>query len=197
MMNCDNPLLRHFYPEDTPLRRLLLTHSQQVAQRALSIARRHPELHLDETLLEEGAMLHDIGICLCDAPGILCTGSHPYICHGTLGAQMLRSLVGSNLDGALEAALTAEQLEPLARICERHTGTGLTRQMIEAQHLPVPTGRSLVPETLEEQVVCYADKFYSKSHPDRVRTVDQAALSLKKFGEEGYQKFLGWAARFE
>ena len=190
-------LLHHFYPEDTPLRRLLLTHSQQVAQRALSIARRHPELHLDETLLERGALLHDIGICQCDAPGILCMGSHPYISHGTLGAKMLRSLVGSTLDGALEQPLTATQLEPLARICERHTGTGLTREMIEAQHLPVPTDRCLVPETLEEQVVCYADKFYSKSHLERVRTVDQAALSLKKFGEEGYQKFLDWAARFE
>jgi uncharacterized protein len=54
-----------------------------------------------------------------------------------------------------------------------------------------------VPETLEEQVVCYADKFFSKSHPDRVLTVAQAADSLEKFGHEGVVKFLGWAGIFE
>ena len=186
-------ILRHFYPEDTPLRRLLLTHSRQVADRALLVAERHPELHLDVTLMERGALLHDIGIMRCDAPGILCFGSVPYICHGRVGAEMLRSLAGQTVESVL---LDAEQLEPLARFCERHTGTGLTRQQIVDQQLPLPQ-QDFLPETLEEQVVCYADKFYSKSHLERERTVEQAALSLKKFGEEGYNKFLDWAERFE
>ncbi len=69
-----------------------------------------------------------------------------------------------------------------ARVAERHTGTGLP---------------GYEPETIEEQIVCYADKFYSKSNPDRVRTVDEAAQSLAKFGEPGVRKFLSWAARFE
>ena len=195
-------LLRHFYPEDTPLRRLLLHHSRQVADRALLIAARHPELELDTQLLEAGAMLHDIGICQCDAPGIFCTGTQPYICHGTLGAQMLRSLAGTALisdcaDGCqVQRMLTAEALEPLARICERHTGTGLTRNQIEERGLPLPP-TDLVPQTMEEQVVCYADKFYSKSHPERERTVEETERSLRKFGEEGCRKFLDWAQRFE
>jgi len=50
---------------------------------------------------------------------------------------------------------------------------------------------------MEEEIVCYADKFYSKSSPDRVRSVDEAAQSLAKFGEPGVRKFLAWAARFE
>jgi uncharacterized protein len=69
-----------------------------------------------------------------------------------------------------------------ARVAERHTGTGLP---------------GFEPETLEEQVVCYADKFYSKSHPDRVLSVLETAQSLERFGHEGVEKFLGWAKMFE
>lgn len=69
-----------------------------------------------------------------------------------------------------------------ARVAERHTGTGLP---------------GYEPETLEEEIVCYADKFYSKSHPDRVLTVAQTAESLERFGHEGVLKFLAWAKRFE
>lgn len=78
--------------------------------------------------------------------------------------------------------LRAEGYPRHARVAERHTGTGLP---------------GLEPETLEEQLVCYADKFYSKSQPDRVLSVEQAAQSLAKFGQEGVDKFLRWAARFE
>lgn len=173
-------IIDKYYPEDNGLRRLLLRHSRDVADKTLAIADRHPELHLDREILEAGAMLHDIGIFMTDAPGILCHGTDPYIRHGYDGGQLLRS----------------EGYPQLARICERHTGTGLTRTQIEAQHLPLPD-MDFQPETLEEQVICYADKFFSKSHPDRVRTVEQAAKSLEKFGEEGVKKFRKWAERFE
>ena len=54
-------------------------------------------------------MLHDIGIIRCNAPGIQCFGNEPYICHGRIGAEMLR----------------AEGFPHHARVCERHTGRGL------------------------------------------------------------------------
>ena len=174
------PIIYKYYPEDDELRRLLLKHSRQVADRCLQIVEKHRELPVDVQFLEEAAMLHDIGICRCHAPGICCQGTEPYIKHGTIGAEMLR----------------AEGLPRHARVAERHTGTGLTRQQIVSQQLPLPA-EDLVPETLEEQIVCYADKFYSKSHPDRELTVAQAAQSLEKFGEEGVHKFLEWATRFE
>lgn len=173
-------IIDKYYPTDDDLRRLLLKHSQQVADRCLLICDRHPELRLDREFLLEAAMLHDIGISRCHAPSIFCCGSEPYICHGLIGAEMLR----------------AEGWERHARVCERHTGTGLTAAQIERQQLPLPH-RDFVPEELEEQVVCYADKFYSKSHPDRVLTVTEAAQSLEKFGSEGVTKFLEWSARFE
>ena len=55
-------LIQQYYPQDDSLRRLLLLHSQQVANRCLNICDRHPELHLDRAFLDEAAMLHDIGI---------------------------------------------------------------------------------------------------------------------------------------
>jgi uncharacterized protein len=50
---------------------------------------------------------------------------------------------------------------------------------------------------MEEQVVCYADKFYSKSHIDHERSVVETAQSLEKFGPEGVRKFLKWVDLFE
>ena len=162
------------------LRRLLLKHSRQVADRCLLICDRHPELRLDREFLEEAAMLHDIGIRWCNAPSICCNGTEPYIRHGLIGGELLRK----------------EGWERHARVAERHTGTGLTSSQIVSQQLPLPAA-DYIPEELEEKVVCYADKFYSKSRPDRVLTVVEAAQSLEKFGHEGVEKFLEWAKLFE
>ena len=173
-------IINKYYPEDDDLRRLLMKHSRQVADRCVIIADRHPELHLDRAFVEEAAMLHDIGIRWCHAPSIYCNGDEHYIRHGIIGGRLLRE----------------EGLPQHARVAERHTGTGITREQIERQALPLPLA-DYEPETMEEKVVCYADKFYSKSHPDRQLTVEEAAQSLAKFGQEGVEKFLSWAKMFE
>lgn len=174
-------IIDKYYPQDGDLRRLLMKHSRQVADRCLLLAGRHPELQLDVAFLEESAMLHDIGIRWCHAPSIFCKGDEHYIRHGLIGGRLLRE----------------EGYERHARVCERHTGTGITREQIEQQQLPLPVDGEFEPETLEEQLVCYADKFFSKSKPDRVLTVEQAAQSLAKFGLEGVAKFMRWAEMFE
>ena len=70
-------LIDKYYPEANELRHILLTHSRSVADKALWIADRHPELSLDRDFLYEAAMLHDIGIFLTDADGIYCFGDKP------------------------------------------------------------------------------------------------------------------------
>ena len=177
-----NPIdiINKYYPEENELRHILLTHSRSVADKSLWIADRHPELSLDKDFLYEAAMLHDIGIFLTDAPAIHCHGKAPYLMHGYLGAQLMRQ----------------EGLEQVARVCERHTGTGLTPEVIAQRQLPLPPG-DYRPQTLEEQVICYADKFYSKSHPERVRSVEDTAKSLEKFGLDGVDIFWTWVKRFE
>lgn len=168
-------IIDRYYPVDNTLKNILVTHSRQVREHALSVDRRHPELHLDTQLLSDGALLHDIGIFLTHAPSIGCHGDYPYLMHGYLGACMLRK----------------EGLESLARICERHTGTGLTKDSIQKAGIPIPINDYL-PETLEEQVICYADKFYSKSHINQSRTPEQTAQSLAKWGQQCVRRFLEW-----
>lgn len=161
------------------MRRLLLLHSRQVADKCLACCDCHPGLHLDRAFVEEAAMLHDIGIRWCHAPGIFCAGEEPYLCHGLIGGRLLRE----------------EGLPRHARVCERHTGAGITREQIEQRQLPLPPADYL-PETLEEQLVCYADKFFSKSHPERVLTDGQAAMSLEPFGHDGVERFMHWHSLF-
>ena len=71
----------------------------------------------------------------------------------------------------------------------------MTVETILSQHLPLPP-QDFSPETLEEQVVCYADKFFSKTHLDRVRTPEQVLASLQRFGEEGLQRMRLWLQQF-
>ena len=96
------------------------------------------------------------------------------LCHGT-EPYIRHGQIGGEL-------LRAEGFPRHARVAERHTGTGLP---------------GWEPETLEEQIICYADKFYSKSSPEHVRTVLETAQSLEKFGHAGVVKFLEWAKLFE
>lgn len=159
---------------------ILLRHSRDVAERAVDIARRHPQLDMDLQFVHEAAMLHDIGIIHTDAPGICCHGTHPYLAHGVLGGNILRH----------------EGLPRHARVAERHTGTGLTAAQIRQRGLPLPEV-DLVPLSLEEQLVCYADKFYSKSRLDVVKTPGQVEQSLAKFGSRGVSIFRRWREMFE
>lgn len=168
-------IIDKYYTEDDDLRHILLVHSRAVADMALRIADRHPELNIDRQFVEEAAMLHDIGIFRCDAPGICCHGTEPYICHGRIGAELLRN----------------EGYPQHARVCERHTGAGLTLEDIVTQQLPLPH-QSFLPETIEEQLICYADKFFSKTRLDREKTFEQAIGSLMKFGEAVVERFRQW-----
>lgn len=172
-------LINTYYPKDNELKNILLLHSESVAQKSLWIADHHPELKLDTTFLYEAAMLHDIGIFLTRAEGIYCFGTEPYICHGYLGADLVR-----------RAGFPRHAL-----VCERHTGAGLSLKEIIEQNLPIPH-REMVPVSLEEQVICFADKFFSKTHLDREKSVEAAQKSIARYGEEGIIRFNRWCRLF-
>ena len=172
-------IIDKYYPEDNELRHILMVHSRLVKEKALAIVDKHPELHADRQFVEEAAMLHDIGIFRCDAAGIHCLGTEHYLRHGIIGAELLR----------------AEGFPRHARVCERHTGAGLSLHDIEEQNLPVPH-QDLLPETIEEQIICYADKFFSKTKLTTEKTLEQAIHSLSRFGEEGVERFVKWSKLF-
>jgi len=172
-------IIDRYYPKRNSLREVLLFHSHLVTQKALQISHAHPELEMDEQFIAEAAMLHDIGIFLTHAPDIYCFGEHPYICHGYLGAELLREV------GYPRHAL----------VCERHTGAGLSLEDIRANQLPVPH-REMLPVSMEEQVICFADKFYSKTNPEKEKSVDKIRDSITKYGAAGLARFDRWRERF-
>lgn len=165
-------IINKYYESGSPLWQILIRHSLQVADKALQIASSRP-LDLASSDIVEAAMLHDIGIFLTDAPGIECHGDKPYICHGILGAELLRR------EGCPEW---------LARIAERHTGSGLTAEYIAAHDLPLPH-RDFVPETMLEKLICYADKFYSKSGDMREKSLDRVRESMRRHGPDTLTRF--------
>jgi uncharacterized protein len=152
----------------------------QVAEKALAVADRLAHLKPDRNFIYESAMLHDIGIVFTDMPRLGSYGNHPYIVHGILGRAMLEKI------GLLRHAM----------VCERHIGVGLTKGY-PPQKLPLPL-RDMVPVTLEEKIVCYSDKFFSKTLSDnKEKTKEEILQSLSRFGRDKMEKFLSWMDEFE
>ncbi len=178
-----------YYPADSnvELRQILLKHSRCVASLACEICQRHCELNLEETFVYEAAMLHDIGIVRCDAPGIHCFGTEPYLRHGIVGAQMLEEYAMAHPE--------IGDIAPYARVCSHHTGTGLTAKMIRKQMLPLPE-MNFVPETMEEKIICYADKFYSKTRLDEKKELKRVRHSLSRYGQDCVDTFDEWHRLF-
>ena len=182
MIDCLSIIQRYYTPGNDDYRVLVL-HSRQVADLAVKLGQRLIDKGqpVDLEFVEEAAMLHDIGMCRTDAPGIHCYGTEPYIRHGILGRQMLDA-IGLFRHG---------------RVCERHTGAGITAAEIVDQHLPIDPPRDLLPESVEEKLVCYADKFFSKSRLDEPpKTIERVRKSLAKFGDDSVVRFDEMATLF-
>ena len=162
-------IIESYYNKNSLARNILVPHSQAVAKKALRMAGRVPELNPDPDFIFEAAMLHDIGIWLTNAPRLGCNGGSPYICHGYLGAEVLRD------EGYPKHAL----------VSERHVGVGISRLDIEQLDIPVPR-RDMIPLSVEEQIVCWADNFFIKvaGHLTDEQTVDQIILRQSKYGDD-------------
>lgn len=140
------------------------------------------ELPAEERLfIEEAALLHDIGVCRVRAPEIDLHGEHPYIMHGVLGRKILEE----------------EGLFRHAMVCERHIGVGLTEADILTQKLPLPL-RDMQPVSTVEQIICFADLFFSKKmgHLESRKSTGQVRLTLSKFGETKLEIFDEWLKCF-
>lgn len=167
-----NAVIDKYYPAGSRRRDIYLHHARQVADRALEIASRK-HLDLDCDLVEAAAMLHDIGIVLTDAPSIDCHGREPYLLHGIIGGRILRD------EGFPEE---------VARVAERHTGAGISREDIAELGLPLPDG-DYMPESLLERLVCYADKFFSKNADMKEKSLDRVRASMEKISRRTADRF--------
>jgi uncharacterized protein len=167
-------IINRYYPPGTLAHQIYVPHCKAVTDLALKIARAHPELKADEEILEYGGMLHDIGILLTDSPEFGCFGELPYISHGYKGRELLEK----------------EGLLHIAPVCERHIGVGITLEEIIKRNLPLPH-RDMVPVTVEEKIICYADKFFSKSSKDlsQPKPMEKIRKSISKYGPEKWKVF--------
>lgn len=172
-------IIEKYYKKDSELYNTLVYHSADVMNKAVSIVISHPELKVNLDFIMEASMLHDIGILMTYAPDIHCFGIAPYICHGYLGAEILER------EGYHEHAL----------VCERHTGTGLSKEEIIKQKLLLPH-RDMLPISLEEQIICFADCFFSKTNLGIEKSVEEIIEKFEKTGKGSVPQFKIWCDMF-
>ncbi len=173
-------ILKTVYADSSMALDLLLIHGRMVGKKALEIADRCPELTIDRDFVIEAALLHDIGIRECNAPSIGCYGNLPYVQHGIVGRRMLEER------GLFRHAL----------VCERHVAMGIDREEIRERRIPLPD-REMLPLTIEEKLICFADKFFSKDHnPEEEKPVASILKGLSRYGEKQTRRFLECCALF-
>ncbi len=167
-------IIRKYYDPGSLSETILSEHSTLVMEKALKIAEHLTFMNPDMTFIREAALLHDIGIFLTYAPVLGCFGDRDYICHGYLGRKLLED----------------EGLPLHSLVCERHVGVGITEADIENQSLPLPK-RDMLPNTIEEKIICYADKFYSKKSgsPQPEAALVEVRKNISTYGAEKVLRF--------
>ncbi|MDO8264824.1 MAG: HD domain-containing protein [Candidatus Parcubacteria bacterium] len=176
-----NPIqiIQKYYQKDSRLYYILTEHSKAVAKKSLEIAKKASHLSPDLQFIEEASILHDIGIFLTNAPEINCLGEKPYICHGYLGREILEK----------------EGFPKYGLVCERHTGISI--EDIEKQKLPIPK-RDMLPVSIEEEIICLADKFFSKKERclAKEKSINEIKSDLIRFGEDPIKRLDSWLKKF-
>jgi uncharacterized protein len=144
----------------------VIAHCQAVTSLALELSEKFKaKKHpIDVALIEAGALLHDLGRAKTHS-----------VNHAIEGMQLAQ----------------AESLpDSIVCIIKRHIGAGITAE--EAEELNWPKDQ-YIPQTLEEKIVCYADKCISgiKRIPVEVtvkqlqeQKLDAAAERVRKLGNE-------------
>lgn len=134
--------LHHKYAPSERVFALVWQHSQIVAEIAEKLIKKN-NLNVDRDFVRTGSLLHDIGAYLFVSPDVV-FDKEQYIRHGYEGAQLLEK----------EGYPTE-----LCTLVERHVGVGLTKELIKNPSLPK---KDYLPQTVEEKLVLYADKFHTK-----------------------------------
>ncbi|MCK9152221.1 TIGR00295 family protein [Methanobacterium alcaliphilum] len=109
----------------------VIHHSQAVKKKAMDISQ---NFDVDEKLIQEGALLHDIGRCKTN-------DMH----HAVIGACILSEHGFS---------------EDLIKIVERHIGAGISKKEAILMGLPP---KDYIPISLEEKIVAHADNLLNGS----------------------------------
>ncbi len=168
-------IIEKYYRPGSNAYRLLLEHGEAVKRKALEIAEKVSDLRPDIEFIKEASMLHDIGIIYTNSPALGCYGEEPYIAHGYLGRRLLEK----------------EGLALHGLVAERHVGAGITEKDIIEKGLPLPL-RDMIPVSLEEKIICVADKFFSKNrdYHTEEKPLSVVIEEISRYGEERLAFFM-------
>jgi len=167
-------IIQKYYDKRSRCYNILIKHSELVTKKSLNVAKKIKHLNPDLKFIKEAAMLHDIGIFMTNAPEIDCHGDEPYVCHGYLGREILEK----------------EGLPKHALVCERHIGAGIKKEDIIKRKLSLPK-RNMVPISIEEKIICFADKFFSKNNEymGKEKSIEHIKEQLSAYGKESVKRF--------
>lgn len=156
MVGVPTPTECRAYWDEVKAPRLLRGHLEAVAKVALLITWKAQArgVKVDASLVEAGALLHDIGRVKEQGPE-----------HGAAGAGMLMR----------------KGWDPrLARVVACHVGGGLDERDVKTIGLPRPLEGDYMPRTLEEKIVCFADKLVGMDERQPLEE-EYRKLRLRKF----------------
>lgn len=171
--------LHHKYAPNDQVYNLVYGHCQIVSEIALwCVDNIESESEVDIDLLQSAALLHDIGTyILFDDDGKV-SNERMYPLHAILGAKIVA-------DEGIDMKIS--------KIIETHVLLGLTKQEIIDTPWVLPA-RDYEPETIEGELLCYADRFHSK-HPT-FNAYDTFLDKLKRNLPLQAAKFEAWSKRF-
>ncbi|MDR2084855.1 MAG: HD domain-containing protein [Bacteroidales bacterium] len=176
-----NAVIRKYFPYGSESYNIYYAHVTAVADTVAKICEHNKHLKINKLFAINASLLHDIGICMVNAPQIHCTGFAPYIQHGIMGRIILED----------------ENINEYSSVCERHIGTGLYKEDIINGKLPLPI-KDMYPVSLEEKVVAYADKFFSKSKHNlsKPKEINLIREEIAKHGKKHIDTFDNWCNLF-
>ena len=164
------------YALSQTLLELVWTHSNAVTDIALTLydSGKFDVTGLSREYLIKAGLLHDVGVYLCqgfewipDQP----PQEKPYVQHVLVGAWILQQ---EGYDYFI------------VQTARNHTGVGLTADDVQKYGLDLPVDNYL-PESLVEQLVCYAAKYHSKA--PKFKTTQQILESLHRFNGDKVARF--------
>ncbi|KAL7720269.1 HD domain-containing protein [Entamoeba marina] len=165
-------LLEKYYHDFPKIKERLLSHGKSVYSKCEQIAMKHPEYNINMTFIFEVSYLHDIGVFMTNVPAIDCYGTERYVLHGHLGGEILRK----------------EGYEEHAKVCERHTAVGIDEEDIIKYEIPLPLNKTYCAETIEEKLLMYCDKFYTKENVSYELSMDEIRFKVAKKGDKALKK---------
>lgn len=151
------------YAPDEKAAKAVWSHTTLVLKIAEQLVKKN-NLEVNWEIAKPGILLHDIATFECEErynPVVV----KPYIQHALLGSLITRA---EGFD------------ETVSLMVERHIGLGISKDEIIANNYPLPK-RDFLPETLEEKLLSYADKFHSKGRG--FRSFEERVEQYKQYGD--------------